>query len=171
MTVLDREYFKQDAVTVAKEIVGKLLCVNVNGKTVKMRITETEAYLGSDDTACHAHKGRTARTEVMFCQGGVTYIYLCYGIHYMLNIVTGEKDSPQAVLIRGLEGVYGPGRLTKQLGITKTLNNKELCTANGIWVEQSSESVKIKKGKRIGIAYADEKDRNRLWRFTIDSNQ
>ena len=109
---------------VAPELVGKILVHrDVSGQELRLRISETEAYAGVDDTACHAHKGKTPRTRLLWEDAGTVYIYLCYGVHWMLNIITGEKDVPQGVLIRACEGHPGPGRLTKALGITKELNH------------------------------------------------
>lgn len=100
----------------AKELIGKVLIRRFQtGRTLRARITETEAYFGESDTACHAYHGRTRRTEVLYHSAGTVYVYLCYGIHWMLNLVTGPMNDPQAVLIRGVEGVSGPGRVTKYL--------------------------------------------------------
>ena len=101
----------------APALLGKLLCRRVDDKIIKYRITETECYFGEDDTACHAHKGKTERTKIMYHEGGVAYVYLCYGLHSMLNVVSGIEDFPEAVLIRGVEGYNGPGKLTKALEI------------------------------------------------------
>ena len=95
--------YNLDAIHLARELLGKIICRNVNGKILKARITQTEAYYGTGDTACHAHKGRTKRTDIMFYPGGFAYIYLCYGIHYLLNIVSGKENFPETVLIREAE--------------------------------------------------------------------
>ncbi len=123
---LNFEFYSQNAIILAPKLLGKLLCRNLDGKIIKLRITETESYFGEKDTACHAHKGKTERTKIMYENGGWVYIYLCYGIHYMFNIVTGVKNSPEAVLVRGVEGFNGPGKLTKALKIDKTLNGENL---------------------------------------------
>ena len=108
MRRLTAEDYAVDAVTMAKALVGAWLCRRLeDGTVVRRRITETEAYCGEEDTACHAHKGRTARTDVMYSPGGCAYIYLCYGMHEMLNVVTGAEGRPEAVLIRGVEGAEG----------------------------------------------------------------
>ena len=118
MSKLSYEFYHRPCLDVARDLVGKVL---VHGE-LRLRITETEAYCGESDTACHASKGRTKRTEVMYQKAGTIYIYLCYGIHWMLNIVTGEENEPEAVLIRACEGKFGgPGKLTKALGITGSL--------------------------------------------------
>ena len=118
MQRLEYGFFHRPCLEVARDLVGKVLV----HQDRMLRISETEAYCGEEDTACHAHKGRTKRTEVMYAQAGTVYIYLCYGMHWMLNIVTGEKDKPEAVLIRACVEAPGPGRLTKKVGITGTLN-------------------------------------------------
>ena len=159
--------FQKDAVTLARALLGKFLCRKIGGKTIKLRITETEAYFGESDTACHAHKGRTERTSVMYLEGGHAYIYLCYGIHWLLNIVSGKKDFPEAVLIRGLEGFKGPGKLTKALAIDKKLNRENLAESERLWIEDSGEEPAFQASKRVGIDYASEEDKNRLWRFSV----
>ena len=164
---LESEFFQRDCLTVAKELVGKILVHKVGNEEYKLRITETEAYLGESDTACHAHKGRTPRTETMYKRGGTVYIYLCYGIHHLLNIVTGEKDVPQAVLIRGVEQFPGPGRATKAMGITKEWNGEDLCSSKRFWLEDDGTLLQYQTGKRIGIDYAEPKDRERPWRFWV----
>jgi DNA-3-methyladenine glycosylase len=97
---LAREFFTRDVLTVAPELLGKILVCKSEGEFLRYRITETEAYRGAEDLACHACKGRTARTEAMFHTGGVLYVYLIYGMYWMLNVVTGIENEPQAVLIR-----------------------------------------------------------------------
>ena len=155
----------------APSLIGKLLCRKVyeNGKekTIKLRITETECYFGENDTACHAHKGKTERTKIMYHRGGVAYVYLCYGIHSLLNIVSGPKDFPEAVLIRGVEGFNGPGKLTKALSIDRSLNGEDLINSEKLWLEDDGYSAKYIAGKRIGIDYATEEYRNMLWRYTM----
>ena len=111
----------------ARALVGKILVRRLpDGRVIRARITETEAYFGESDTACHACHGRTQRTQVLYRPAGTIYVYLCYGIHWMLNLVTGPEDDPQAVLIRGVEGASGPGRVTKYLSIDKSLNDTPL---------------------------------------------
>ena len=117
--ILTPGFFARECPEVAAELMGIWLCRRLpDGSVRRLRITETEAYCGEDDTACHAHKGRTKRTDVLYGPPGVLYVYLCYGIHWMLNIVTGTEDRPQAVLIRACEGADGPGKLTKALPVT-----------------------------------------------------
>ncbi len=119
------EVCNRNTVALERWLLGKQLVrvdATAPGGVHRARITENEAYHGPRDLACHASKGRTPRTEVMFAPGGVWYVYVCYGIHEMLNLVTGPADWPAAVLIRGIEGVNGPGRLTRALGISRALN-------------------------------------------------
>jgi DNA-3-methyladenine glycosylase len=160
--------YKRDAVTLAPMLLGKLLCRKAGRKILKLRITETEAYFGEDDTACHAHKGKTERTAIMYKDGGHAYIYLCYGVHWLLNVVSGKKDFPEAVLIRGVEGFSGPGKLTKQLQIDKSLNGENLAESKQLWIEDDGKRPAFTAAKRVGIDYASERDKNRLWRFTVE---
>ena len=162
-----QDYYK-DAVTLAPQLLGKLLCRKIGRKTLKLRIIETEAYYGEEDTACHAHKGKTPRTRIMYEEGGHAYIYLCYGIHWLLNVVSGKKDFPEAVLIRGIEGYNGPGKLTKHLQIDKSLNGENLAESKQLWIEDDGRQISFQTVKRVGIHYASEEDQNRLWRFIIN---
>ena len=114
MKRLDYAFFHRHALEVAPDLVGKLLVHN----DIALRISETEAYCGESDTACHAHKGRTKRTEVLYADAGTVYVYLCYGMHWLMNVITGEENDPQGVLIRACVEADGPGKLTKKLGIT-----------------------------------------------------
>lgn len=164
----DREFFRQDAVTLARALVGKLLVRTLpDGRELRLRISETEAYLGVEDSACHAHKGKTSRTEVLWRDGGTIYVYLCYGMHEMLNIVSGTEGDPQAVLIRGVEGYDGPGKLTKALGIGRSLNREDILSCPALRIEDDGAEVNITSLPRVGICYADEADRNALWRFRL----
>lgn len=164
--ILDKSYFEQPATILAPDLIGKYLCRRTSEGIIRARIVETECYYGEEDSACHAHKGKTERTKVMYEAGGITYVYLCYGIHSLLNIVTGPKDHPEAVLIRGVEGAVGPGRTTKFMHITTADNALPLCEDIGIWIEDSDEKrPKITRTARIGIDYASKRDRERKWRF------
>ena len=119
---LTREFYIRDVLDVAPEIPGKIMVVRLpDGTHAGYQVTDVEAYRGAEDKACHAFKGRTPRTEIMFHDGGRLYVYLVYGMHWMLNIVTGETNNPQAVLIRGVENNPGPGILTKKTGIDLSL--------------------------------------------------
>ena len=119
---LSYEFYHRPCVEVARDLVGKVLVHHTENGELRLRISETEAYCGEGDTACHASKGRTKRTEVMYMDAGTIYIYLCYGMHWMLNIVTGEPGEPEAVLIRACREKNGPGKLTKAMHITGELN-------------------------------------------------
>lgn len=165
---ITKEFYVKPATAAAPLLLGKLLCRNTAGGIVKCRITETEIYFGEDDTACHARSGMTRRTWPLYEQGGIAYVYLCYGIHNLFNVVTGEKGFPQAVLIRGIEGYGGPGKLTKHLNIDRSLNAVSLISSNEIWIEDDGFFPKYKATKRIGIDYAAARDRNRLWRFVSE---
>lgn len=163
---MDRDFFRKNAEELAPLLVGKLLCRKMPDGSVKMlRISETEAYCGMDDTACHAHKGKTKRTEMLWHDGGTIYVYLCYGIHWLINIVSGVEGDPQAVLIRCCLEADGPGKLTKALAIDGTFNGKDILSCPDLWLEDDGYEVNIIPDKRVGIAYADEVDRERLWRF------
>ena len=169
MHILTEEYFARPATELAKDLLGKWLCVQHEEGIFRRRITETECYFGEEDTACHAHKGRTPRTDTLYQRGGITYIYLCYGIHSLLNIVTGAQDHPEAVLIRGIEGASGPGRVTKVLGLTTAQNRIPLCPQSGIWLEDDgTPTLPYQALPRVGIDYAAPADRNRPWRYLAD---
>ena len=165
---LSRDFYIRDVLDVAPEVPGKNMVIRLpGGSQERFRITEVEAYRGSEDRACHAFKGRTARTEVMFDQGGKLYIYLIYGMYWMLNIVTGEKDNPQAILIRGVEQYPGPGKLTKSLGIDKSFYGEDLIFSDRIWLEDIGLVQPVKFGPRIGIDYAGEYWKTKPWRYFL----
>lgn len=163
MDRLNEEFFRRPCPQVARDLVGKVLVC----RGQRMRISQTEAYCGESDTACHASRGRTPRTEVMYMRPGTVYVYLCYGIHWMLNIVTGEEGHPEAVLIRACQEAPGPGRLTKALGITGALNRDNVVTSDELWVEDDGFTPEIALAKRVGIGYASREDQDRLWRFVM----
>ena len=163
--LLPPSFFYASAVDLAPRLVGKILCRQTHNGVMRRRITETECYFGEEDSACHAHRGRTERTDVMYGEGGRAYVYLCYGIHSLLNIVTGPDGHPEAVLIRGVEGYPGPGRLTKQMEIDRSLNRALLVPESGIWLEDDEYAPRVIAKCRVGIDYASVEDRERLWRF------
>ncbi len=165
---LDKEYYQQPATVLAPDLIGKLLCRKAEGKVIRCRITETECYYSENDTACHASKGKTERTKVLYAQGGTAYVYLCYGMHSLFNVVTGEAGFPEAVLIRGVEGHNGPGKLTKALHIDRALNEENMITSEELWIEDDGEKPAYYTAKRVGIDYAEEKDKNILWRYIIN---
>lgn len=167
MKKLTNEFFHRPCLAVARELVGKVLVRSTEQGEIRLRISETEAYCGENDTACHAHKGRTKRTEVMYAEAGTLYIYLCYGIHWLMNIVTGEKDQPEAVLIRACLEACGPGKLTKRLGITGEQNRLRIDETKDLWIEDDGFQCEVETDKRVGIAYATQEDQDRLWRFKM----
>lgn len=155
--VLSQSFFGRSAPEVAPELLGKYLIKIIDGEEQAFKITEVEAYEGLEDLASHASKGKTKRTEVMFGVAGVFYIYLIYGMYHILNVVTGKKDHPAAVLIRGVEGITGPGKLTKKLGIDKSFNIIKAERKAGMWFEDRGEKISSKdiiKSARIGVDYA-----------------
>ncbi|MDR0710829.1 MAG: DNA-3-methyladenine glycosylase [Prevotellaceae bacterium] len=166
---LSVEFFERDVLKVAPDLLGKYIVRQADGIVTAHRIVETEAYRGEEDLACHASKGRTPRTDVMYRRGGMVYVYLIYGVHYMLNFVTAVEGKPQAVLIRGVEDAVGPGRVGKLLQVDKSFYAEDLTTSTRIWVEDKNEPAPpIKTGKRVGIDYAGAW-KNKLWRF-MDAN-
>ncbi len=193
MFKLRTEFYTRDVVVdVARDLLGKVLCSCVNGRLTKAIITETEAYAGVDDRASHAYRGRrTPRTEPMYGEGGIAYVYLCYGIHHLFNVVTSGRDNPLAVLIRAgspLVGIdemlerrgkasldksllAGPGSLARALGIRTDFSGKSLF-GDQVWIEDhdiriSDDSITV--GSRIGIDYADN-DAARPYRFVVNSS-
>ncbi len=163
MERLPYEFFHRPCDQVARDLVGKVI---VRGET-SLRISETEVYWSEHDTACHAHKGRTKRTEVLYADAGTIYVYLCYGIHWLLNIVTGDEEDPQAVLIRACLEAPGPGKLTKALGITGEYNRKSILDTPDLWIGDDGYRCSVETDTRVGIGYASKEDQARLWRYKI----
>lgn len=169
MKLTDPRIFQMSALELAPYLLGKLLCVSddVRG-VIKSRITETEAYFGEEDTACHAHRGKTPRTEVLYEKGGITYVYLCYGIHSLMNVISGPEGHPEGVLLRAVEGFNGPGKLTKYLGIDRSFNKEDLITSKRIWIEDDGFTPDvIHTSPRIGIGYATKEYIDKPWRFFL----
>lgn len=163
---LNKPFFQRDVLLVAPDLLGKLLCRQFsNGSTVKYAITEVEAYRGEEDLACHAAKGRTKRTEVMYGDGGFIYVYLIYGKYWMLNFVVGNTGDPQAVLIRGIQSCSGPGRLAQLLEINETFYAEDLISSTRIWLEDIEARPNYKTSKRIGVEYAGPVWGQKPWRF------
>lgn len=165
---LTAEFFQRDVLEVAPDLIGKILIRKFNRETIgRYLITETEAYRGEEDLACHASKGRTPRTEVMYHAGGKIYVYLIYGMYQMLNFVTERESIPHAVLIRGIEGYNGPGKLTRHLQIDKTFYGEDLALSDRLWIEDNEGFNPVyTTGPRVGIDYAgDWKDKP--WRFIL----
>jgi|SRR3989344_1519160 len=168
------KFFARSAVVVATELIGCFLCRKLkDSKIQRLKIVEIEAYEGWNDKASHASRGKTARNAPMFEEAGTIYVYFTYGMHWMLNIVCGPKNYPSAILIRSLENVYGPARLTKYLGIDKSLNNQKLGKSSGLWIEKNENYTKIHgRGKvnklsRVGVAYAGPIWSQKKWRFVL----
>lgn len=170
---LDENFYHRDCLETAPELVGKILVRKFSDGTEKrLRITETEAYRGTEDKACHASKGRTPRTEILYRESGIIYVYLCYGIHWLMNVITGEKEQPQGVLIRACEGKYnGPAKLTKYLEIDKSMNGLSITDNSEIWIEDDGYRPEIRTDKRVGIDYAGQEWINKQWRFIDKGNK
>jgi DNA-3-methyladenine glycosylase len=161
------DFYNRDVLNLAPDMLGQyLVCISENGTVSRFSITETEAYRGEEDLACHASKGLTDRTEIMYDRGGHLYIYLIYGMYWMMNVVAGKKNQPQAALIRGIEGFDGPGKLTRALGIDKSYNGEDLVRSDRIWITESGIRPKIITTPRIGIDYAGEW-KDKPWRFVV----
>lgn len=185
---IERKFYMRDAVAVGKDILGKIIVKKIaDGRIMSGRITEVEAYMGITDKASHSYGGRrTKRTEVMYKEGGYSYVFLIYGMYECFNVTVGREGDPQAVLIRGVEPLEnknfmwekrkvkkekdisnGPGKLTKALGITKEDNGADLVASENLWLEDDGYKVKdIVETTRIGIDYAEE-DILKPWRFYI----
>ncbi len=168
---IEKDFLTGDVLDLAPALLGmQLVRHDGTGNLRTFTITETEAYRGEEDLACHVSRGRTARTEIMYREGGVLYVYLVYGMHWMLNIVTGRAEEPQAVLLRGVKGVRGPGRLTKELEIDRSYNGEDLTLSPRIWLQNSGISLAYKTTPRIGIDYAGPVWKNKPWRFVAISS-
>lgn len=166
---LKRKFYTRDALEVAPDLLSKTLVRKFsNNKVVKYKIIETEAYRGEEDKASHASKGKTPRTKVMYEKGGFVYVYLVYGMYWMLNVVTGSSGRPEAVLIRSLEGFSGPGKVGKILKLDKSFYGEDLSESKRIWVERSPKTGEfaVRRAKRVGVDYAG-RWANKLWRFVL----
>ncbi len=177
--IIPVQFFRQDVLTVAPALLGKIMVRKWEDGTIeRFRIIEVEAYRGMEDLACHAAKGRTKRTEVLFHAGGKIYVYLIYGMYWMLNFVTGNEDEPQAALIRGVESIpvtgkpviySGPGRVGRRLQLDAGFYG-ELLPSPRIWIEDDNIVFHYMATPRIGIDYAGEwKDKD--WRFVCDRQE
>jgi DNA-3-methyladenine glycosylase len=170
MNRFPRTYFQRPALQVARDLLGSVMIYRSLNMEFRVRIVETEAYTGVHDLACHAAKGKTARTQVLFEPGGCTYLYFIYGMHWMFNVVTGKRGQGQAVLIRAAEclsphamDLSGPGKFTKHLGLDSRHNALSLAGPGLFFIEGSSPKDII-RAKRVGVDYAgDWKDK--LFRF------
>ena len=168
---LGRSYYSQPATYLAGDLVGKLLCRKTDKNIIKYRIMETECYFGEEDTACHASKGKTERTKILYEKGGTAYVYLCYGIHSLFNVVTGKAGHPEAVLIRGVTGYNGPGKLTRGMGIDRELNGEDMVNSKRLWLEDDGCRLEVRTDKRVGIDYATPQYRDILWRYIADDGE
>lgn len=196
--IINKEFYNRSAVDVAKDLLGKVLVREVDSKILKGKIVETEAYIGESDKACHAYNGRrTKRTEPLYGEGGISYIYFIYGLYHCLNVVTREENVAEAVLIRALEPLNefdyisqirykkdfneltktqiknlanGPSKLCLAYLIDKNLNEDKLYEKGELYIEEhESEDFEIVETKRIGIDYSEEA-KDFLWRFYIKNN-
>ncbi len=172
-SILGHPYFARPTVQVARSLIGKYLVRVIEGRRLEGKIVEVEAYVGPEDKACHASKGRTLRTDVMFGPGGIAYVYLIYGMYHCLNVVTEREGFPSAVLIRAieLEGdlIDGPGKLCRALQIDRSLNRADLTFGESLWFEDRGEAVgrgAIEAHPRVGVDYAGEWAK-KPWRFRL----
>ena len=168
---LGRRALTEPATALAPKLLGKLLCRRTEQGILKYRIMETECYFGEEDTACHASRGKTERTKVLYEKGGTSYVYLCYGMHSLLNVVSGKEGHPEAVLIRGVTGYNGPGKLTRAMAIDRTLNGVDMTCSDELWLEDDGYEPVFYPAKRVGIDYATEEYRDILWRFIVDDGK
>jgi DNA-3-methyladenine glycosylase len=171
--VLSRQYFNRPTLTVARSLIGKYLVRVIDGQILAGKIVEVEAYVGARDKVCHASKGRTKRTEVMFGPAGISYVYLIYGMYHCLNVVTEREEFPAAVLIRAIEIdgklIDGPGRLCRAMQIDRGLNCADLTIGESLWFEDRGELVRrgdLGAHARIGVDYAGEWAK-KPWRFRL----
>lgn len=196
--IISKDFYNRSALDVAKDLLGKVLVREVDGKVLKGKIVETEAYIGSIDKACHAYNGRrTKRTEILYEDAGVSYIYFIYGLYHCFNVVTNKKDIAEAVLIRGIEPINGldyisnirynkkydeltkaqlknltngPSKLCLAYLLNKDLNAVKLYEKGQVYItDENNEEFEIVESKRIGIDYAEEA-KYFLWRFYIKDN-
>ena len=166
---LKPQFFQRDVLEVAPDLLGKTLVRSFSdGRTERFTITETEAYRGTEDLACHASKGRTPRTEVMFREGGLIYVYLIYGMYWMLNFVTDLEDNPSAVLVRGIGNISGPGKVGRILELDKSFYGEDLYHSDRLWIENETDgSVPHTTHSRVGIEYAGDQWVSKPWRYKM----
>lgn len=196
--IISKEFYNRSALDVAQDLLGKVLVREVDGKVLKGKIVETEAYIGAIDKACHAYNGRrTKRTEILYEDAGVSYIYFIYGLYHCFNVVTNKKDVAEAVLIRAIEPINeldyisnirynkkydeltkaqsknltnGPSKLCLAYLLNKDLNAVKLYEKGAVYItDDNNENFEIIESKRIGIDYAEEA-KDFLWRFYIKDN-
>jgi DNA-3-methyladenine glycosylase len=187
--ILGTEFYARPTLVVARELLGKRLVRMLDGMRLSGVISETEAYIGEEDLACHARAGRTPRTAVMYGRAGVAYVYFTYGMHWLLNAVTEAEGAPAAVLIRAMEpgegadlirarrngrDVDGPAKLTQALGIDGSLKGADLTDpAAGLWIEAGGEPIpasRVTIGPRVGLYTVPEPWKSRPWRFRVKNS-
>jgi len=171
--VLPVSFFRRKGSVVAQELLGKYLVSCVRDKEIALQITDIELYDGPHDRASHASRGKTERNKIMFIAGGVWYVYLVYGMHWLLNIVVGEEEYPAAILIRGVEGIDGPARVAKAFSIGRGQYGLRSSRTSNLWIEDRGVSIplsRIKRLPRVGVSYAGEWAKKPL-RFCIAERQ
>lgn len=175
MNIVDRSFYSRDALTVAKELLSCVIVRKIGRKEIRARIIDVEAYIGEDDLACHASKGRTSRSEILYGEPGHAYVYLIYGMYYIFNVVVERKDFPAGIMVRAVhvEGVdqkktNGPGKVCKMLAIDKSCNGVDLTEGKKLWIEYGEKIQPRDIGvlKRVGIDYAQH-CAHYPWRFHI----
>ena len=169
---LTGEFFARDVLEVAPDLVGKVLVRRLpDGSELRERIAETEAYRGEEDKGCHASKGRTPRTELLFGESGRIYVYLCYGMHWLMNVITGGDGQPQGVLIRAGELHDGPAKLTKFMQVDGSFNGEPIDGNERLWIEDDGSRPRIRTAPRVGIDYAGDYWKSIEWRFIADKEE
>lgn len=165
---LTEDFFHRDVLEAAPDLVGKIIVHRLpDGTELRERIAETEAYRGEEDKACYASHGRTAGNALLYGRSGIIFMRLCYGMHWLMNVITGEEGQPQGILIRGGEFHCGPAKLTKYLKIDGSANGLPVCSGE-IWFEDDGFRPKIRTAPRVGIDYAGEYWKNKEWRFIAE---
>lgn len=168
---LEEAFFHRDCLEVAPDLIGKVIVRQLpDGTQLRERIAETEAYRGTEDLACHASKGKTPRNSILWRESGTVYIYLCYGVHCLMNVITGEKGQPQGVLLRAGVLHAGPGRLTKALQIDRSLNGGSFTDGGALWIEDDGYVCSSHTDVRVGIDYAGEIWKHMPWRWVMDKD-
>lgn len=167
-TPLPKDFYTQDALEVAPQMLGKILVRTFSdGTQIRLPISEVEIYRGGEDLACHASRGITERNRIMFGEGGYIYMYLVYGMHWMFNIVTGLAGHPEALLVRGIGEIFGPGKVTKHLGMDRSFYGEPIFYSTRIYIENAPTVAQYQTGPRIGINYAGEPWLSIPWRLYL----
>lgn len=169
---LTADFFARDVLEAAPDLVGKVLVRRLpDGSELRERIAETEAYRGEEDKGCHAAKGRTPRTALLYGESGVFYVYLCYGMHWLMNVITGAEGQPQGVLIRAGEVHNGPAKLTKFLQVDGSFNGRSIADSGELWIEDDGDRPKIRTAPRVGIDYAGDFWKSIEWRYIAEKEE